>query len=344
MRITSDTPIEALYHSEPILSDDELLHWKYIKREKINGKWRYYYDWNQLKSNTSATISENVAKTSKNILDGANKATKHIDTYVTKAKSLINKWYDDPKNIYDVSSASYKKKLEQIKQTDEWKKIVSSNDEEYVKTNKDGTKTYLIDDYIIDKKHPILDVMGDIIAGRDVDVNEITKDTVIAGIKDHAIGYLRTGMLAVGVISTFFTEKFKLQQGSYDDDIKRLQETADRGKQYLDATIDTTTDAARQLENVTPDNIRKLTDPDVISEQNIEQLAKAVRAGQIAAEARRSVDEGNVVQAAQIIADSDMLIEIMGSNEYYALMRDTLGNLTPEETAALNLLMKQLRK
>lgn len=23
---------------------DELRHWKYIKREKVNGKWRYYYD------------------------------------------------------------------------------------------------------------------------------------------------------------------------------------------------------------------------------------------------------------------------------------------------------------
>ena len=26
------------------VSDDELMHWKYIKREKKNGKWRYYYD------------------------------------------------------------------------------------------------------------------------------------------------------------------------------------------------------------------------------------------------------------------------------------------------------------
>ena len=25
------------------VSDDELYHWKYIKREKVNGKWRYYY-------------------------------------------------------------------------------------------------------------------------------------------------------------------------------------------------------------------------------------------------------------------------------------------------------------
>lgn len=26
------------------LSNDELMHWKYIKREKKNGRWVYYYD------------------------------------------------------------------------------------------------------------------------------------------------------------------------------------------------------------------------------------------------------------------------------------------------------------
>jgi hypothetical protein len=27
-----------------IIPDDELYHWKYIKRKRVNGKWRYYYD------------------------------------------------------------------------------------------------------------------------------------------------------------------------------------------------------------------------------------------------------------------------------------------------------------
>lgn len=26
------------------MRDDELMHWKYIKRVRKNGKWRYYYD------------------------------------------------------------------------------------------------------------------------------------------------------------------------------------------------------------------------------------------------------------------------------------------------------------
>ena len=66
MRIRSDTPIDELEHSEieygrvtgdmtmdelmhamgysyVDLDEDELFHWKYIKREKVNGKWRYWY-------------------------------------------------------------------------------------------------------------------------------------------------------------------------------------------------------------------------------------------------------------------------------------------------------------
>ena len=46
MQLTKDTPVSELYHS-----DDELMHWKYVKKEKrSNGKWRYYYDTEEVKS------------------------------------------------------------------------------------------------------------------------------------------------------------------------------------------------------------------------------------------------------------------------------------------------------
>lgn len=35
--------------------NNELYHWKYIKRVWVNGKWKYYYDWDQLKSDTGVT-------------------------------------------------------------------------------------------------------------------------------------------------------------------------------------------------------------------------------------------------------------------------------------------------
>lgn len=53
MRINWDTPMEELYHGDNIayidLDEDEICHWKYIKREKLpNGKWRYFYDQSEL--------------------------------------------------------------------------------------------------------------------------------------------------------------------------------------------------------------------------------------------------------------------------------------------------------
>ena len=45
------------------LSDDELMHWKYIKREKKNGKWVYTYDLKQnVKDKIGITAKENMNK------------------------------------------------------------------------------------------------------------------------------------------------------------------------------------------------------------------------------------------------------------------------------------------
>lgn len=53
MRISGETTLGELYHGSRIsyidLDEDEIMHWKYIKREKLsNGKYRYYYDESEL--------------------------------------------------------------------------------------------------------------------------------------------------------------------------------------------------------------------------------------------------------------------------------------------------------
>lgn len=47
------TPVDVLIHGDDIsyidLAEDEIMHWRYIKREKLpNGKYRYYYDEKEL--------------------------------------------------------------------------------------------------------------------------------------------------------------------------------------------------------------------------------------------------------------------------------------------------------
>lgn len=51
---------EELFHSDTFLGDefsDEMYHWKYIKRERKNGKWVYYYDTTELDKYDKGTTS-----------------------------------------------------------------------------------------------------------------------------------------------------------------------------------------------------------------------------------------------------------------------------------------------
>lgn len=55
-RINND---DELFHSDLFLGSefsDELYHWKYVKKKKVNGKWRYYYDAESLKKDVNDTL------------------------------------------------------------------------------------------------------------------------------------------------------------------------------------------------------------------------------------------------------------------------------------------------
>ena len=100
MKITGDTPVDELMHYSSIdeLSDDELMHWKYIKREKINGKWKYYYDYKSLKKDVKSTLNSISKKSSKLVNSGKKSLSKYVNKPV---KSTISKVTSGTKNIVD---------------------------------------------------------------------------------------------------------------------------------------------------------------------------------------------------------------------------------------------------
>jgi len=169
-----------------------LKHFKYIKKVRKNGKWRYYYD------------TESLTKD-------------------------FNSVYNNPNNIYDVTANNYDDKMKKIANSKEWQDIVARKDPEYVTKSEDGSTKYLIDDYLVKKKHPELDIIDDIGAGRKVSLNELTMDTAIAGAKD----YIKTGQLAIAVAAKALTERFKLQQGSYKDSTSEVAKAANKGYKIL---------------------------------------------------------------------------------------------------------------
>lgn len=96
MRITGDTPLDELYHSDDILSEDELMHWKYIKREKVNGKWRYWYDYKSLKKDVKSSLNKLTTRTTKLVSSGKKTLNKRVGTTI---KSTVTKISNDVKSI-----------------------------------------------------------------------------------------------------------------------------------------------------------------------------------------------------------------------------------------------------
>lgn len=79
-------------------TDDKnsLKHWKYIKREKVNGKWRHYYDDSELRKYAKGAVEQN--RTEKN-----NRLGKHVTTNETKYQQSDN-LFDDERTISSSSS------------------------------------------------------------------------------------------------------------------------------------------------------------------------------------------------------------------------------------------------
>ena len=361
-RLCWDTPLDALYHSDMELAyidldDGELMHWKYIKREKLpNGKWRYYYDKEELKKDANEFVNKvkGAAKsvfdrTTDSALKTVNNATKYADTVVETGKSIIRKFQEDPANIYDITRSSYKNKLDEIKNSKEWKDIVSRSDSEYVKKNEDGSTTYLIDDYLVDKKHPVLDAIGDIVAGRKVTTHEITKDSVVAGLKDYATTGIELGMMSLGMLANGLTKKFKLTQGSYDDEIETLTSTANEGAKWLNSILGLFSDNSKRdvVEDVKTQATKTVTETVAngagsVNRSDVEALASIVAATASSSTGKSSINDVNIIEAAKLIMETDAIKERFGSNELYKQANSVLSNLTEDEIVVINMLLKQM--
>ena len=72
------------------VANDALMHWKYIKKERVNGKWRYYYDdseYQSAKDNHERTTAE--YERAKNLLQ-TTKATRDSVYEKANADGKIN--------------------------------------------------------------------------------------------------------------------------------------------------------------------------------------------------------------------------------------------------------------
>lgn len=132
---------------------------------------------------------------------------------------------------------NYTEKIKDVEASDEFQDIIKRQDSEYMKTDENGKTYYDVDDYLVKKKHPVLDVLDDVVSGRDIHTNKITKKSVVAGLNDYA----QTGIAVVAALTKFSIANFKAHQGTYyNSETKKQMEKQkkDREKQGRKLVMD----------------------------------------------------------------------------------------------------------
>lgn len=104
-------------------TSDDIQHWKYIKKVKKDGKWRYYYDKEQLKDDLGVDELKvyNDAKGKYEIAADYRSDTKHkVDEFERQSRNYSYKEYD------------YKKAHELYRDAIYWKERVEERGREYM--------------------------------------------------------------------------------------------------------------------------------------------------------------------------------------------------------------------
>lgn len=335
--------LTTLHHSR--VYDNFLMHWKYIKREKVGDKWKYTYkddlktaanaatakvkkapkaasakiaaNTEKVKNSITAMIGQQKANAKEAVKAAPKKVAAATDKVVQKSTKVanevgkkvmknVNDYYE--KNVYETGPHNIDAKKKEIEKTAEWQKIVKEENPEYVKKNADGSKEYLIDDYLVKKKHPTLDVIDDLGNGREISVNQIDADALAAGAKD----YVDTAVQMLGLVSYGLKTKFKLSQGSYKEELKAASETIENGAKYCNDIYEVSKTTYKDLEknagnipaNVNVDDLEKISMA-VVTEAATEAVKNTSKekVKEVAKDVAKDVAKGAAIDAGKEFVD-----------------------------------------
>lgn len=234
---------------------------KYIRIE--NG--RYIYPENANPSNSNGSVKPSfgaqLATKFNGFMRGKEKTASNV---LNKTTEEVNKVYDRifKNNKYVTNSNNYSNKIKEIQKTPEFQEIIKRGDPEYVTKNAKGETVYKVDDYLVKKKHPVLDALDDIANDRKVTLNEVDSESLVAGADD----YLQMGIAYVGVRAKILSMGFKFRQGSYDGDIQEIKNNIEEGKKQVDSVMTELND----IEESSNKNVRKVSK--AVSNTNVNKI------------------------------------------------------------------------
>lgn len=214
---------------------DYLSHGWFSKKGKEKEDHKYIDKYKSKKGNWVYVYKEKLKNAGKKIVDTIKqlpyKAVETMNKGYKKVESTLDKTFAN--NKYSMNQWNYDRKVKEVEKEPEWQEIKAKKNPEYCKkvTDENGNQTwkYDIDNYIMKKKHPVLDIMDDVINGRDLSINNIGLDTLLAGAED----YLQAGIAYVGLRATILSTLIKYRQGSYGDQQEQLEQTIQNGAKVV---------------------------------------------------------------------------------------------------------------
>ena len=259
--------------------DSSMSHglFKYIDKYKSKaGNWVYVY-----KEKAKNAVNNFASSISKNFSKAQNKTV----NFLNKSYDKINKTYSkiSKNNPYMMNKFNYNKKKELVQKTKEWQDIVKSKNPEYVKKDKDGNTVYDIDNYIMKKKHVVLDILDYVANGREITTNAITPESIIAGADD----YVQAGVCYVALRAKILAEAFKYRQGSYNDKEEEIEKLVSNGYKMANQLVEEYDKSVNNSDRSYEQNVvsyantiktladnRGISVNDILNNQNVQQYLR----------------------------------------------------------------------
>lgn len=118
---------------------NSLQHWKYLKKEKVNGKWRYYYDYKQLGDDLGVDELQRYTM-AKLKYDVASSKSREANRKVRNFMSYTNNLPDTREGAKEYQEA-FENNRELFWDNQFWKEAAKTRGEQYMQARSDLYKT-----------------------------------------------------------------------------------------------------------------------------------------------------------------------------------------------------------
>lgn len=125
--------------NERLGSPNDLQHWKYIKKKKVNGKWRYYYDYKQLGDDLGVDELQRYTK-AKLKYEVASSKSREADRKVDDFIHYTNNLPDTHEGAKEYREA-FENNRELFWDNEFWRDAAKTRGEQYMKARSDLYKT-----------------------------------------------------------------------------------------------------------------------------------------------------------------------------------------------------------